>query len=895
MSDPIATSDPALICVTDVGSTTTKAVLFERSLGADREAWTMRRREAATTVERPDEDVTIGVRRALAAIEAESQRERPPEAERLVLLRDDRPAVPYFSTSSAGGGLAVAVTGLVRAITSRSAERVALGAGAIVLDILAIDDGRTPYQKIRELERLRPDLVLLAGGFDGEAISGPVFLAELLQQANLHPKRNPKAKLPVIFAGNRHAFPYVRETLGERFLLRAVDNLRPAATRERLGPARDAIHELFMEHVMSQAPGYPRLQEWVDGPLLPTPSAFGRILALVSRASGERILAVDVGGATTDVFTARHGEVQRTVSANLGMSYSILQVLRTAGFPALRSLLDPALDADDILNRIGDKHLHPTRLPRDAADAEIERAIATLAVREAVRAHLHVLSGKSDDRGEEEFRFRSPLRREDASGAGRREDGRAEVSPPGYDLVIGSGGALSHVPRETAARILTDALHLPRRTALAVDRAFVFPHLGVLSAAHPTLAVRLFHELGLVRLGSAAGDDRVPDPVHPGPLHPVPARRDEAIRRGEIRLARELSIPGEVFVRPGREVDGDTVIARSTRVFLRPFFLPVASVLEVPPEEAAHCLLKSPGETVRVDELVARRKGRLRAKEYHSTVSGLIEKLLPDGTLLVRENADQARQVVTVPAADEMRIDPRKLAPFLRCQVGQEVEAGQVLAGPPPPSPAPPPPPRAGAPAARAPIRGRVAAIQIEDGTIRIEPLREELEVRAWIPGMVEEVTDRGAVISNSGVEIQGAWGCGGETAGVLEFDDEVAESASDRAGGAVVYRDHLSAGELERLQAARVRGVVAAGADLAPLLDAVWPFTVVLIEGFGVHPLDDGTAAILEAARGRKVYLDGTTELRVGVRRPRLFVLDPASTPGDPPRARVLSSGRLA
>ena len=886
MSDPIATSDPALICVTDVGSTTTKAVLFERSLGADREAWTMRRREAATTVERPDEDVTIGVRRALAAIEAESQRERPPEAERLVLLRDDRPAVPYFSTSSAGGGLAVAVTGLVRAITSRSAERVALGAGAIVLDILAIDDGRTPYQKIRELERLRPDLVLLAGGFDGEAISGPVFLAELLQQANLHPKRNPKAKLPVIFAGNRHAFPYVRETLGERFLLRAVDNLRPAATRERLGPARDAIHELFMEHVMSQAPGYPRLQEWVDGPLLPTPSAFGRILALVSRASGERILAVDVGGATTDVFTARHGEVQRTVSANLGMSYSILQVLRTAGFPALRSLLDPALDADDILNRIGDKHLHPTRLPRDAADAEIERAIATLAVREAVRAHLHVLSGKSDDRGEEEFRFRSPLRREDASGAGRREDGRAEVSPPGYDLVIGSGGALSHVPRETAARILTDALHLPRRTALAVDRAFVFPHLGVLSAAHPTLAVRLFHELGLVRLGSAAGDDRVPDPVHPGPLHPVPARRDEAIRRGEIRLARELSIPGEVFVRPGREVDGDTVIARSTRVFLRPFFLPVASVLEVPPEEAAHCLLKSPGETVRVDELVARRKGRLRAKEYHSTVSGLIEKLLPDGTLLVRENADQARQVVTVPAADEMRIDPRKLAPFLRCQVGQEVEAGQVLAGPPPPS---------RAPAARAPIRGRVAAIQIEDGTIRIEPLREELEVRAWIPGMVEEVTDRGAVISNSGVEIQGAWGCGGETAGVLEFDDEVAESASDRAGGAVVYRDHLSAGELERLQAARVRGVVAAGADLAPLLDAVWPFTVVLIEGFGVHPLDDGTAAILEAARGRKVYLDGTTELRVGVRRPRLFVLDPASTPGDPPRARVLSSGRLA
>ena len=92
-------------CITDVGSTTTKAFLFERGRGEDRR-WSFRHREAPTTVERPHEDVTVGVRTALGAIEQDCG---------VDLLADGAPALPYLSTSSAGGGLAMVVTGLVLA------------------------------------------------------------------------------------------------------------------------------------------------------------------------------------------------------------------------------------------------------------------------------------------------------------------------------------------------------------------------------------------------------------------------------------------------------------------------------------------------------------------------------------------------------------------------------------------------------------------------------------------------------------------------------------------------------------------------------------------------------------------------------------------------------------
>ena len=113
--------------------------------------------------------------------------------------------------------------------------------------------------------------------------------------------------------------------------LSIAENLRPTLEYENLGPAREAIHDLFLEHVMAQAPGYNALMSWTDAPIMPTPAAVGVMMQSLAQRHGINVIGVDIGGATTDVFSVFDGVFHRTVSANLGMSYSISNVLAEAG------------------------------------------------------------------------------------------------------------------------------------------------------------------------------------------------------------------------------------------------------------------------------------------------------------------------------------------------------------------------------------------------------------------------------------------------------------------------------------------------------------------------------------------------------------------------------------
>jgi uncharacterized protein (TIGR01319 family) len=853
-------SCPTEFCVTDVGSTTTKAILFREEAGA----WRFYRRESPTTVEKPHEDVMIGVTRALRLLE---------EASGARLLGQDRPAVPYLSTSSAGGGLAMVVTGLVRDVTSRSAERVALGAGAILLDVIAMDDGRTPYEKIEALRSLRPDMILLAGGFDGDAISGPVFLAELIRESGLRPKLSPTARLPVIYAGNVHARDYVKETLDDSFLFHIVPNIRPASEREDLEPARAAIHDLFMDHVMSQAPGYEGLRPWVDAPILPTPSAFAKILALASRELGTRILAIDIGGATTDVFTAERGKVFRTVSANLGMSYSILNVAQRAGIDAILELLDDGRAAEttsgaaaarisftplDLWDEIGEKYLHPTRLPQNARQREMERAAGTVAIREAVADHLQVLAGVSLNRGKEELHV---SRAQPRAGTSKGPERRFALS--GYDLVIGSGGLLSHSPRPLAARMLIDALRPRKPLEIAVDSAFMFPHLGAISDVAPELALRLFRELGLIRLGAhatggpaARGDattttafanEPIDQPAADSSLPPVPDHTT-------LRLKRELAIPGQVFVEPGASVEPETLIARSTRQFLRPFFLAVTESIGAAPRELPALMRKGVGEEVEAGELLAERRANLIVtKHYRTPVPGTIERVLPSGALVLREKAEDAEKLTVVQVARDLRLAPESIRPHVRVTEGQLIERDQVLASI---------QRSGGVPlTSRSPVRGRVREINHVYGVITLEPHLETLETRAWLPGVVESVSQRGAIVAGEGTLIEGRWGLGAEVSGHL--------CLGEPRPGAVLVRDTVSGEELRQLEPLAIAGLIAGSLHLSDALTHPPAYTLVLTEGFGDRPMRPELRDLLEPHAGGLTLLDGRTELRVGVRRP--------------------------
>ena len=236
-------------------------------------------------------------------------------------------------------------------MTGESAERAALGAGSIVMDVMASNDGRMPHEKISRIRQLRPDMILLSGGIDGGTLSHVVELAEMIAAANPRPRLGTGYKLPVIYAGNNKAHEQIKKTLGEITDLTIVENIRPVLEVENLGPSRDKIHDLFMEHVMAQAPGYKKLMGWTDAPIMPTPGAVGSLIEMIAREDNISVVGVDIGGATTDIFSVFQGIFNRTVSANLGMSYSVCNVLAEAGMDNVLRWVPIDIDRAELNNQ----------------------------------------------------------------------------------------------------------------------------------------------------------------------------------------------------------------------------------------------------------------------------------------------------------------------------------------------------------------------------------------------------------------------------------------------------------------------------------------------------------------------------------------------------------------
>ncbi len=481
---------PRSILATDCGSTTTKAILIERHEGAYR---LVARGEAPTTVEAPYEDVTQGVLNAVREIEELAGRPLLEGGRILAPQRGESGADLYLSTSSAGGGLQMMVSGLVLQMTGESAQRAALGAGAIVMDVIALNDGRRPHERIELLRHLRPDMMLLSGGTDGGDVRRVVEMAELIVAADPHARLGAGYALPVIYAGNGAAATTVEGLLRPRTALTVVPNLRPALERENLQPSRDAIHELFLEHVMAHAPGYPRLMTWSSAPIMPTPAAVGLVIAQVAARERLTVVGVDIGGATTDVFSVFGGVFNRTVSANLGMTYSISNVLAEAGVEQVLRWVPLEVEPDDLRNRVKNKMIRPTTIPQRLADLVLEQAVAREALRLAFDQHRELAVGLKGVQSERTI--------SDIVAAGAAGDSLVDLLD--LDLLVGSGGVLSHAPRRVqAALMLIDAFLPEGLTRLAVDSIFMMPQLGVLSTVHEEAATQVFERDCLVRLGA---------------------------------------------------------------------------------------------------------------------------------------------------------------------------------------------------------------------------------------------------------------------------------------------------------------------------------------------------------------------------------------------------------
>ncbi|HEX6917843.1 MAG TPA: glutamate mutase L [Phycicoccus sp.] len=428
-----------MLCV-DVGSTFTKAVLVD---GADGRV--LGSASHPTTVAT---DVMDGVDAVRAALSGSGD-------------ADDT-----LVCSSAGGGLRLAVVGHERQVTAEAGYRVGLSAGAKVVHVA---HGPLGGDGVAALRSAAPDIVLLVGGTDGGNADVLLHNARRLARA--------RVRAAVVVAGNAEAAPAAAAELaatGRRHVVTA--NVLPRIGVVAPDGARSAIREAFLTHVIG-GKGLSRGRGFAELVRAPTPDAVLRGVEVLGDTLGRDVLVVDVGGATTDVYSVItpqgedatiHREVvgtlwhARTVEADLGMRWNAEGVVEAAA----RERLGLSHGA---VAYAGTVAADPGHLASGGEEWAAEEELARAAVLVALRRHGRPPSPSEGPR---------PL---------------ADVA-----VLVGSGGVLRHAPAGLAHRVLTTALadhaggwRVPSAARAVLDRAYLLFAVGLLADPYPEASAAL--------------------------------------------------------------------------------------------------------------------------------------------------------------------------------------------------------------------------------------------------------------------------------------------------------------------------------------------------------------------------------------------------------------------
>ncbi|MEA1971830.1 MAG: glutamate mutase L, partial [Candidatus Cloacimonadota bacterium] len=223
--------------------------------------------------------------------------------------------------------------------------------------------------------------------------------------------------------------------------------------------------------------------------------AVGNIMQTIAKQNSIEVLGVDIGGATTDVFSVFTEDYvfNRTVSANLGMSYSISNVLATAGIKEILRWVPFDINEADLRNMIKNKMIRPTTIPALLEELILEQSIAKEALKYALIQHKEFAVG-----------LKGVQKKTDIADAFEQTySGNSIVNMMSLDLLVGSGGVLSHAPRrQQTAMMLMDAFLPEGITKLAVDSIFMMPHLGVLAEINPKAATEVFEKDCMIYIGT---------------------------------------------------------------------------------------------------------------------------------------------------------------------------------------------------------------------------------------------------------------------------------------------------------------------------------------------------------------------------------------------------------
>ena len=388
-----------------------------------------------------------------------------------------------FACSSAAGGLRMVTSGLVPELTGEAAKLASLGAGAKVVGIYAF---QLTQDDLEEIVDAKPDIFLLVGGTDGGNTECILHNARMLATLDLD--------FPVVVAGNRTAARECEKILAGKEVY-VCPNVMPKFGVLNIEPAQRQIREIFLNRII-QAKGLSKVSGLLSDIMMPTPAAVLQAMDLLAQGcEGESgigdLVAVDVGGATTDVYSIADGMpehmntvykglpepfAKRTVEGDIGMRYSIQGIVDSAGLEKISAI--SGLSGERITQLVEDLKIHTDKVPNGDPELEmLDYALASMAIQEAVARHAGTI--------EETYTM---------MGLTYVQSGKNLTN---VKQIVVTGGSLIHTKH--TEEIASHALYCPtqptslrpKQADVWVDRTYILAAMGLLASHYPQTALRI--------------------------------------------------------------------------------------------------------------------------------------------------------------------------------------------------------------------------------------------------------------------------------------------------------------------------------------------------------------------------------------------------------------------
>ncbi|GCE25827.1 hypothetical protein KDA_13110 [Dictyobacter alpinus] len=475
---------PNSLLVADCGAVFTKVSLFGLVEGNYR---LMARGEAPSTIKPPLEDVSEGIIQAINVVEYVTGRKFIENKQIISPERADGDGVDIFiATVSAGDPLRVAALGAVTPELDSLTSQAVSGLYAQVQTVpspsyvavttpanvgASVGGGNAAWtqermameweRQVSRLREMQPQAALIVGAADGPA--GPSALQEACQllisaakQGTTQSADGTPKHYSVVYAGAPQYVDAVRRMLQNVADVTRIEALTGAA---QLGAVSAAIGALHEKEGLQQVPGYDRLRNWSPFSLVASATSLSSLVRFLAQHYAMNVTAIDVGGSTTTVMLAgEQGEFIPMVNAGIGVGTNIGDILQKTGLQNITRWLPFLISEDEVRQFVLNHMLHPQTLPTDSRELALMQAFA----REAIALTIEAA----------------------------RKSSHLEL--PDTDLILATGGVLSHAPKYgQVAMMLLDALQPRGVTSLVVDSTMLISQLGAVATAAPVMAVQV--------------------------------------------------------------------------------------------------------------------------------------------------------------------------------------------------------------------------------------------------------------------------------------------------------------------------------------------------------------------------------------------------------------------